>query len=138
VQIPQLMVGNCPRCGKVYQKNDRNQCTDCSREMDSALSRCLDFLRRNHKSTNEQVSEAIQVSHEQILAWIKENRLYISDYPNLNYPCATCGSRIRKNKLCMECSVKLSKEIQSLNFNKNTGFSSNAGGFQIRERFGRV
>jgi hypothetical protein len=138
VQIPQLMVGNCPRCGKVYQKNVRNQCIDCSREMDSALFRCLDFLRRNHKSTNEQVSEAIKVSHEQIYTWLKENRLYISDYPNLNYPCATCGGSIRKNKLCTECSVKLSKEIQNLNSNRNTGISSNIGGFKIRERFGRV
>ncbi|MNI29738.1 hypothetical protein D3C73_835610 [compost metagenome] len=109
------MVANCLRCGRVFQKNHRNQCTQCSSELDSAMSRCHDFLRKNYKSTSEQVSLATAVPIEQIVSWIKEGRLLISDYPNLNYPCSSCGTAIRKHKMCTDCSQRLTREIQMMN-----------------------
>jgi predicted amidophosphoribosyltransferase len=142
MSFPQLMVANCPRCHKVYQKNNRDMCMDCTQEMLGALSKCIDFLRKNHRSTCEEVSQATSVASEQILAWIKEGKLLISDYPNLNYPCSTCGKAIRQHKMCTDCSLKLSREIRTLNEEHekklNSRTPNNYGvGFQIRDRFGR-
>ncbi|MEW9699064.1 flagellar protein [Paenibacillus sp. SI8] len=137
---PQLLVANCPRCGKVYQRNLRNQCTDCSRSLDSMLYNCLEYLRKNHRSTSEQVSAAIGVTTEQLVIWMKEGKLLLSDYPNLHYYCAACAKPIREHKLCVDCTSRLNNDIRKLSFKeqpvtylreKQRGL---VGGFQIRER----
>jgi NMD protein affecting ribosome stability and mRNA decay len=133
MSIPQLQVANCPRCGKIFQKNSRNQCIDCCRELDSALTRCLDFLHRNHKATEEQISQDTGVPTEFIKLWIKEGRLHISDYPNLNYPCSFCGKPIRQHKMCLDCLVRLNKDIQQLKERERSN-PLPEGGFQIRDR----
>ncbi|KRF12134.1 hypothetical protein [Paenibacillus sp. Soil787] len=145
MSVQQLMVANCPRCGKVFQKNLRNQCSDCSRSMDSMLTSSLEFLRKNYRSTNIQFSEATGVSHEQMYIWIKEGKLLLSDYPNLNYPCASCSRPIRVQKLCPDCSYRIDRDIRKLK-EKDRTFqpllrekqTASAGGFHIRERLSGV
>ncbi|UJF31200.1 flagellar protein [Paenibacillus hexagrammi] len=143
MSIPQLKVANCPRCGKVYQKNLRNQCQDCSREMDMALSSSLQFLQKNYKATSEQVSIETGVQLQQVHTWMKEGKLLLSDYPNLSYPCELCTQPIRKHKMCVDCLTLLNKEIRALQEQeKPRSFRSvpvaAAGAFQIRDRMGRV
>jgi NMD protein affecting ribosome stability and mRNA decay len=138
MSIPQLQVANCPRCGRVFQKNMRNQCMDCSREIDTALNKCIDYLLRNRRASQEQVSQQTGVPFGYITTWIKEGKVLISDYPNLNYPCNCCGEPIRKHKMCLDCMVKLNREIQKMNEKTLTSASRSGGGFQIRERLGRT
>ncbi|NEW06154.1 flagellar protein [Paenibacillus sp. SYP-B3998] len=143
--IPHLIVANCPRCGKVFQKNLRNQCSDCSHGLDSMLNRVLEFLRKNHRSSCEQVQAATGVTLDQMYGWMKEGKLFLSDYPNLHYRCASCSSPIRNHKLCADCTYRLNKDIRALK-EKEPQFGlirrekvlSVAGGFQIRERFSGV
>uniref|UniRef100_A0A4Y8Q3V8 Flagellar protein n=1 Tax=Paenibacillus athensensis TaxID=1967502 RepID=A0A4Y8Q3V8_9BACL len=119
-------------------------CSDCTHDLDGALIRCLDFLRKNHKATAEQVSEATGVPGDQLLAWIKENKVMISDYPNLNYPCATCAKPIRKHKMCTDCLNRINKDIRELK-EKDKSFAflqarqdaGRSGAFQISDRFRR-
>ncbi|MNQ87790.1 hypothetical protein D3C85_1030290 [compost metagenome] len=113
--VPELMVANCPRCGKVFQKNLRNQCTACSTNIHDQLRNCLDFLRRNYRSTNEQVCVVTGVSILQLQVWMKEGKLQLADYPNLNYQCASCAEPIRQHKLCVDCSTRISRDIRQLN-----------------------
>jgi|GEM_PF-284553 len=142
MSLPQLNVANCPRCGKVFQKNLRNQCQDCSREMDNKLNGVLDYMRKNHRATNEQAAEATGVGVEQLITWMKENKLLLSEYPNLHYACSSCKAPIRKHKLCMKCSVRIQHDILQLNEMeqkrqapvRREGLSGVAGGFQIRDR----
>ncbi|MEC0230969.1 flagellar protein [Paenibacillus alba] len=139
--IPQLTVANCPRCGKVFQKNLRNQCSDCSHSMDAILTNSLDFLRRNHRSTNSQVCIATGATPEQLHAWIREGKLHLTDYPNLSYPCASCSKPIRQQKMCPDCAYRITQDIRELK-DKDKSFqvlrrekqTISSGGFQIRER----
>jgi hypothetical protein len=140
----QLLVTNCPRCGKVFQKNLRNQCTDCSSQLDSMLNNSLEFLRRNHRSTREEVSRATGVTIEQLDAWMKEGKLLLADYPNMHYACASCTKPIRKHKLCTDCTCRLNKDIRELkdkeqpNFFRREKPIGTVGGFQIRDRLSGV
>lgn len=143
MSTPQLMVANCPRCGKVFQKNLRNQCSDCSRSLDTALNGCLDYLRKHYKSTCRQVSLETGVSTHQLYAWMKEGKLLLADYPNLSYPCETCAAPIRKHKMCPDCLVRLNRDIQALQLKERPGpyrgaALGTAGAFQISGRIGRV
>ncbi|WNR42514.1 flagellar protein [Paenibacillus roseipurpureus] len=112
---PQLMVANCPTCGKVFQKNVRNQCMGCSTNIHQLLSATLDFLRRNYRASLEQVSASTGVSELQLQVWIKEGKIMLRDYPNLSYPCASCSAPIRENKCCTSCAMRLTREIKRLN-----------------------
>lgn len=149
MSIPGLMVANCPRCGKVFQRNLRNQCTTCSTSINDQLKNGLDFLRRNYRSTNEQVCEAIGVSDLQLQVWMKEGKLQLSDYPNLNYQCASCAEPIRQHKLCVACSTRISRDIRQLNESgavRNTKQPEQAEvkqqgsshGFHVGDRWNRV
>jgi predicted amidophosphoribosyltransferase len=134
---PLFEVINCPRCNKIFQKSNRNQCPDCTRELDAALARCLDYLRRNHKAFEEQIVEDTGVPASFIQTWIKDGRLLINDYPNLNFPCSSCVKPILKNKMCVDCLTRFTQDLNKLNERKAPHPQTQGGGFQIRQRFGR-
>ncbi|WP_157276700.1 flagellar protein [Paenibacillus sp. Soil766] len=148
MSVPQeLMVANCPRCGKVYQRNLRNQCMDCSTSIHDQLKNCVDFLRRNYRSSNEQVCAATGVSDIQLQVWMKEGKLQLSDYPNLRYPCASCSEPIREHKLCVNCSTRITRDIRKLNESgtvpsmkqpESKPQGPTSSGFKISDRWNRV
>ena len=109
-----LMVANCPGCGKVFQKNLRNLCLDCVKLLQSEFDACDRYLRSNRKSTTQQLSRATGVIEKQIIIWIKDRRLPISDYPNLTYPCNSCSEPIRQHEMCYSCRSRLTKEIREM------------------------
>ncbi|OAS22910.1 hypothetical protein A8708_10130 [Paenibacillus oryzisoli] len=145
----QLMVANCPRCGKVFQRNLRNQCMECSTSMNDQLMDCVNYLRRNYRSSNEQVCAATGVSNVQLQVWMKEGKLHLSDYPNLSYPCASCAEPIRVHKLCVSCSTRITSDIRKLTESGSGAVAQpmkqsdwkplgNPGGFKISDRWNRV
>ncbi|WP_222708549.1 hypothetical protein [Paenibacillus sp. N3.4] len=119
----------------------RNQCSDCSRSLDGLLTNCHEFLRKNHRSTSEQLSSVTGVPLEQLYGWMREGKLLMTDYPNLSYPCAACSRSIRKQKFCTDCLFRINKEINELK-DKDSSFlrlqkektMSTINAFQIRDR----
>jgi flagellar operon protein (TIGR03826 family) len=109
-----LMVANCPGCGKVFQKNLRNLCMDCVKSLESEFDVCFNYMRSNRKATTQELSTATGVSAQRIISWIKDKRLPAIDYPNLTYPCNSCGNPIRQENICYPCRSRLNKEIKEL------------------------
>ncbi|SDC38115.1 flagellar operon protein TIGR03826 [Paenibacillus sp. UNCCL117] len=128
-----LKVANCPSCGQVFQKNLRNLCQGCQRAVDADFTACSDYLRKAHKATTSELSEATGVSLRQIHAFIKENKLPATFYPGLTYPCSSCGAGVRKGHLCTSCSVRLTAEIRQMR-DKEEKAKERGAGFQIRDR----
>ncbi|MFH5184807.1 flagellar protein [Paenibacillus sp. TAB 01] len=127
-----LAVANCPCCGKVYQKNIRNLCMDCMRALDNDLDTCYTYLRSHRKATTEELRQATGVSVQLITEWIKSKRLSINDYPNLSYPCDSCGAPIRHQKLCFPCSTRLAREIRELQPKEPAAAQSAGIGYRSR------
>ncbi|WP_159882266.1 flagellar protein [Paenibacillus puerhi] len=128
-----LKVANCPSCGKVFQKNIRNLCQDCQYSLDSDYTKCSDFLRKYHKASTEEMSEATGVSLRQIHLFIKGNRLPTTYYSGLTYPCSNCGAGIRQHHLCVSCRMRLVSEIRHMREQEEKTRERGAG-FQIRDR----
>ncbi|TDF99276.1 flagellar protein [Paenibacillus piri] len=109
-----LMVANCPGCGKVFQKNLRNLCMDCVKKLEHEYEACYRYLLSNRKAATSDLSHATGVPESTIFSWIKDRRLSAIDYPNLTYPCNSCGGPIRQESLCQPCRNRLTRDIQEM------------------------
>lgn len=109
-----LMVDNCSRCGKVYQKNHYGICMDCRRREVGELESFFEFMKRNRKATMEEVCQITGVDSSQIIRFIQEGRIPMSDFVNLTYPCDTCGTPIREHKLCISCRSRIKRDIEKM------------------------
>ncbi|WNQ11596.1 flagellar protein [Paenibacillus aurantius] len=133
-----LNVDNCPRCGKMYQKNPRDLCPSCIKEMDLQYEKCIAHLRANRGIDLQELSEATEVPVRQIIKFIREGRISIINTPNIHYPCEVCGGPIRDQAICDSCRQRLSKEVSNTledeKRREELRRQQNQTGFNISER----
>lgn len=109
-----LNVANCPRCGRVFAKGINEVCRSCMKVIEKEYERCAQYLRENKGCNIHELSEETEVSIRQITKFIREGRISLMDFPNMGFPCESCGVMIREGNLCGSCRSKLSKEINQL------------------------
>jgi hypothetical protein len=97
-----LNVANCPRCGSIYQKNLRDMCISCSSQIDNDINQCLKYLWKFPKTPTEELGQAMNIEASLIIQFIKQG-LFSKSFKNLTYPCDSCASPIRDNRLCSKC-----------------------------------
>jgi predicted amidophosphoribosyltransferase len=129
-----LNVANCPNCGSVYQKNFRNMCTSCSTKLDVDINSCIKFLWKNPKTTTEELSETTHIDMSLIIKFIKQG-IFSKSFKNLTYPCESCKSHIRENRLCFTCTSSIKKIAQEIK--GPTKIFEPASAFKISDRFNR-
>jgi flagellar operon protein (TIGR03826 family) len=108
---------NCPRCGRLFVKHSiRDVCEQCYKEEEALFEKVYQFLRKreNRTATMAQVVEATGVSESLITKWIKIGRLQLVHFPNLGYPCESCGTMIREGQLCPKCRTRLQTQLKQL------------------------
>ena len=110
----QLEVANCPSCGVVFRLNPQGICQDCIVSLRKEISTCTELLKRERKLSMAEVSERTGVTVQKITTFIRENKLSITDSPNLNYACDLCGNGIRKGNLCIPCMSRINTDITKL------------------------
>lgn len=134
-------VQNCPNCGNIFRKTTWPICQDCKNEMESELSRCTDFIRRNRQTTMSQLVEHTGVSELNITKYIKDAKININDVPNLAYACDLCEDKIRKGNLCVKCRLKLNADIDKMKHqevqDREKLIKENQASFKINDRLNR-
>jgi flagellar operon protein (TIGR03826 family) len=109
-----MNVEYCPRCGRLYAKNQFGVCPKCLKDIENQYEACVKYLRENRSCDINELSEATEVPIKQITKFIREGRISIADLPNFGYPCEVCGTEIRDGHICDSCRSKLSKDIRNL------------------------
>jgi uncharacterized protein len=102
-------LGNCPKCRKLYLRV-REICDDCYQKQEGDYLKVASYLRDYPGITIQELSEETKVSISQIRHFILIGRIIIGHFPNLSYPCETCGVMIKTGKTCTTCN----KAIQEL------------------------
>lgn len=107
-------LANCSRCNAVFVKTSRDICPNCYREEEEAFQKVYRFLskRENREATMAEIVKATGVEEELIIKFIRMNRLEMSRFPKLAYPCERCGVDIVSGKLCEECSQEIIAEFE--------------------------
>ncbi|AWO76447.1 TIGR03826 family flagellar region protein [Geobacillus thermoleovorans] len=108
-------LANCAKCGRLFVKHSvRDVCESCYQEEERQFERVYAFLRRreNRTATMAQVVEATGVEEKLIIKWIRAGRLQLVHFPNLGYPCDSCGAMIREGRLCAKCLGQLQADLR--------------------------
>lgn len=109
-------VRNCPNCGNFFNYTGlKDICYKCAQQEEELYQIVYRFLRKreNRAATVERIVEATGVSEETLYSWVRKGRLHPAVFPNLGYPCDSCGSLTKQGKLCEKCSAELNAELKT-------------------------
>ena len=104
---------NCERCGGIFASvADKDVCPKCGRQVEENFQKVYRFLtnRKNREATILEIVEATGVEEDLIIKFMKQNRLRVSQFPNLAYACESCGNPIKSGKICENCSAKIKSQ----------------------------
>jgi uncharacterized protein len=99
-------LGNCPKCRKLYLRI-RDICEDCYQKQEEDYMKVASYLREYPGTTLQVLSEETEVSVANIRHFIIIGRIITAHFPNLSYPCETCGNMIKTGKTCSRCRKKI-------------------------------
>ncbi|MCO7176431.1 TIGR03826 family flagellar region protein [Sporolactobacillus kofuensis] len=104
---------NCKGCGRLFVRVSSPYCPDCLKKQDQMYETVYRFIRKqeNRRSTVTEVHEATGVDVNWIYQWIREGKIQTSVFPNLGYPCKSCGTLIQTGALCDNCRHRLEHDI---------------------------
>lgn len=103
-----MEVRNCRSCGRLYNHlSGPSLCPECVRKLEDKYAEVRDYIRENPRSTINDVSEANDVSIQQIKQWIKEERLEFSKDSPVGIECELCGANISTGRYCKNCKEKI-------------------------------
>lgn len=102
-------IENCPQCGKLYVRALRSVCESCFKEYEKMFQTVYQFIRKkeNREATMEEVVEHTGVEEKIILQFIRDGRLKLTNFPNMSYPCESCGRSIREGRICDKCKQNI-------------------------------
>lgn len=107
----ELSIAHCPRCGRVFQKNLRNLCADCTNIEDRDFRSVEVTMLRSRFLNTEEAAQAANVPTEKIRGWIRSGKLRLADYPNLTDQCDLCKGPIRAGHICFSCSRRIKDDL---------------------------
>jgi len=108
-------LANCKNCGKVFVRTISDICPACLKEDEQKFQKVYKFIskRENREATVTELCEETNVEEKLIFKWIEEGRLLVKNFPNLYYPCSSCGTLIQSGKLCQECASKIKQDLDT-------------------------
>lgn len=113
-------LANCPRCGNLFVKAFRTVCDKCHKDHEKMFDTVYNFIRKreNRMATMTEVVEATGVEEYIVAQFIREGRLKISLFPNLTYPCQSCGQHIKQGKICTKCQKGIHSDLSMMSAEK--------------------
>lgn len=97
---------DCPSCGEFFNYTGiRDVCGKCSAQEEKLYDEVFRFLRKreNRAATIERICEVTSVKESLLHKWVRKGRLQPAMFPNLGYPCDSCGKLTVSGKLCVNC-----------------------------------
>ncbi len=133
-EVERVPIVNCKRCGKIFRKTAGDLCAECIKEEGEILETIRAYLKQNPLSSLAEVSDATDVSVEDITDLIQAGMLRLTDFPHMSVECQGCGTPIQQGRYCSRCkellrtkladAAKVLKQPTKERESKNKGFYS--------------
>ncbi|MHB9093455.1 MAG: hypothetical protein ACYC21_02185 [Eubacteriales bacterium] len=105
---------NCPVCGKVFVKLNRNLCPECMDKEEFEYEEARKYLKDNPGASIEEISELTGIDEKKIMRWVREGRIDVNyDGVSPGVTCKRCGASISLGNLCSNCIRLLSGQMKS-------------------------
>lgn len=109
-----MNVRNCRKCGNLFNYvSGPPICMACREAMEEKFQEVKAYIRDNAHASIPQVSEACDVSTNQIHQWLREERLELSEGSGISLTCENCGAPIMTGRFCGKCKNSMANELNS-------------------------
>lgn len=104
----------CIQCRKMFQSPfGKRICPACAEKNEDDLKRVKDYLWTNKNATIPMVEEECNVKKEQIVTWLRDGRIQLSEDSGIELFCEKCGKRILSGRLCTMCQTEMTNTLNS-------------------------
>ena len=113
---------DCPSCGDFFNYTGvRDVCAKCASNEETLYQEVYKFLRKreNRAATIERICEVTGVKESLLHKWVRKGRLQPAMFPNLGYPCDSCGKLTTTGKLCVNCIQELKTGLNTFDAAKD-------------------
>ena len=104
-----MPLGNCARCGKLFNRLSRPICPDCAKEEERQAEAVMAFVRENPSAAIDEISEATGVDSKLVLRLIRDDRLRAASAYTITCNCRACGVPISDGQYCASCMRKFGR-----------------------------
>ena len=99
-----MEIRNCKNCGRIYNHVvGLNLCPKCKADMEEKFAEVKEYIYDHPGVGVAEVSEAMQVSTQQIRQWVREERLQFAEGSVTDIVCESCGKSILSGRFCPQC-----------------------------------
>ena len=116
-----MNVKNCRRCKRLFNYvTGPVLCPNCKEEEEKKFQEVKKYITENTRTGIHEVSEACDVSIQQIQQWVRQERLVFSDESPFGIACERCGKMIKSGRYCAQCKVDLTNTLNDAIGNKGS------------------
>ena len=107
-----MEVRNCKLCGRLFNYiGGVPVCAACKEELEKKYVQVKEYVRDNRSATMYEISEANDVTIQQINQWVREERLVFTDDSPIGIDCEGCGRSIKTGRFCDNCKNTMAKDM---------------------------
>lgn len=105
-------VRNCRKCGKLFNyAMGPITCPSCMKEQEEKFQEVKSYISAHQGCGIAEVSEACEVTPQQIKHWLRDDRLEFSADSAVGLECEKCGDKIRSGRFCENCKNEMAHNL---------------------------
>ena len=107
-----MNVTNCRSCGRLFNVIDGERlCPECQKKLDERFKDAKEYLHDHPDASVEELSKEMKIPVKQIIRWIREERLVLSNPTNAEITCESCGKPICSGRFCEKCKTRIATDL---------------------------
>ena len=125
-----MEVKTCRNCRRLfnYLGSGPRICPACRDSLEKRFYKVKEYIRDHPHEGIQSVSEAMDVSANQLRQWVKEERLQFSADSGVALTCENCGATIYTGRFCNKCKSKMADGLAKAFSGEASDESSHHGG----------
>lgn len=109
-----MIVRNCKKCGKIFNYvSGPPICPQCKDALEEKFQEVRKYIQDNRHATIPEVSEACEVSTNQIQQWLRDERLELAEGSGITLFCENCEAPIMSGRFCEKCKSSMATRLSS-------------------------
>lgn len=122
-EVESMDVRNCRRCGSIFNYvSGVPVCPACREEEERKFQIVKKYIQDNVQAEIPEIIANCDVSHNQIMNWIRHERLVFADSSPIGIDCEGCGTMIKTGTLCDRCKHEFSYRLNNSGKTKASQF----------------